>query len=107
MQPGCDDIELLISKYVDGEATPEEREEVDAHIAACDACACTLTSFMETAALFNASPLRQPDSQVRTGVFSEIARLKEAEHHNEEIRSAISQPRISPTLTPPHAPSRK
>ena len=34
----CREIQSLMSRYIDGELTTEERAQVDAHLASCDAC---------------------------------------------------------------------
>lgn len=34
----CQDLELLLAMYVDGEAAPEQRASVDAHISRCPPC---------------------------------------------------------------------
>ncbi len=108
MQPGCDEIEFLISKYVDGEATPEERALVDDHVAGCDSCAWKLTAFMEMAAIFSEAPNRLPDPLVRSNVFTDIHRLKEAERRREEVGAASSRPYIAPIFAQPsQVPSRK
>lgn len=89
MQPrSCDDIKLLISKYVDGEATREERETVDLHVAVCTDCACKLTEYMEFAAIFAEAPVRAPQPDLRAGVYSEIGTLKEQARNKEEERAA-------------------
>jgi hypothetical protein len=108
MRSGCDQIEFLISKSVDGEATPEERALVDTHVAGCDSCAYKLTAFMEMAAIFSDAPVRPPDAQVRSGVFTEIKRLKEAERRHQEARTGgDNRPPGMPPFTPPaHVPAR-
>ncbi len=113
MQLDCYQVEILISKSVDGEATPEECAVVDSHIAGCDGCACKLTSYMEMAAVFSEAPIRTPDQSVRSGVFTEIHRLKEADRRAEEARTSTksvgSAPRISPIFGQPQerTPVRK
>ena len=99
MQPSCDDIELLISKYVDGEATPDERALVEDHVAACDSCAYTLTSFMEMAAIFSEAPVRVPAPHLQSNVFANVKRLQESERHREEVRASGSHSR--PSGSPP------
>jgi len=108
MQPGCDEIEFLISKYVDGEATSDERVLVDDHVAGCDSCSWKLTSFMEMAAIFSEAPTLSPDSDVRRNVFTDIHRLKEAERYREEVGAASSRPYIAPNFAKPaQVPTRK
>lgn len=40
----CRQIQFLIEAYVDGAASPVEREQVEAHVADCEACAGALES---------------------------------------------------------------
>jgi anti-sigma factor (TIGR02949 family) len=35
---GCSEIDLLVTPFVDGEATPVDRQEVAAHLGACPSC---------------------------------------------------------------------
>jgi hypothetical protein len=97
----CEDIQLLISKCVDHEASPEEQERVDVHVAACSDCACKLTEYMEMAAIFSESPLRAPSPELRTTLFSEIYRLKDEERQKER-EAAQRQPRpLAPVVLQP------
>jgi predicted anti-sigma-YlaC factor YlaD len=41
----CQEIEILLSAYIDGEVTEEEKRLVEAHLNACDACQTTMTEF--------------------------------------------------------------
>jgi len=34
----CDEFRSMISAYVDGELTPDQRERLESHLSACDAC---------------------------------------------------------------------
>jgi hypothetical protein len=100
----CEDIQLLISKYVDHEAAPEERVRVDVHVAACSDCACKLTEYMEMAAIFSESPLRAPSPELRTTLFSEIYRLKDEERRKERA-AAQRQPLPLPLVVLQPRPS--
>ncbi|MEO6458123.1 MAG: zf-HC2 domain-containing protein, partial [Chloroflexia bacterium] len=87
-QRSCEEMPLLISKYVDDAASAEEREFVDDHVAACETCSCKLTEYMEVAALFSESPMFVPAPQVRQGVFREIERLKEEDRQSKTAKEA-------------------
>jgi len=41
----CDEIEILISAYIDGEVTEEEKRIVEEHLCDCGACRKTLDEF--------------------------------------------------------------
>ncbi|MDQ3705549.1 MAG: zf-HC2 domain-containing protein [Chloroflexota bacterium] len=81
----CEDVQLLISKYVDAEATPEEREIVDLHVVACVECARKMTEYMEIAAIFAEAPMRAPQPEVRAGLFREIGNVKEEARRKEQM----------------------
>ncbi len=87
-QSGCEDIRLLISRFVDDEVTPAERVRVESHVAACDTCAYKLIELMEMAVLFAETPLRRPDPELRAEVFGEISRRKEAARRVEDVKIA-------------------
>jgi len=74
---GCEEIQLLISRLVDDEVSPSERERVEQHVAVCDACACKMLEFMEMAVLFSETPLHQPDPELRASLFREIGNIEE------------------------------
>lgn len=41
----CNEIEILLSAYVDGELTEEEKQTVEEHLNACEVCKTTVTEF--------------------------------------------------------------
>lgn len=92
MQAGCYNLQVLISRYADGEANPAERAQVDAHVAGCIECARKLTEYMEMAALFSTQEVRVPDPYLRHSLFREIDTIREEARHREaiEIESARS-----------------
>lgn len=93
----CDDIKLLISKYVDGEATREECEMVDLHVTVCAECSYKLTEYMGFAAIFAEAPLRAPQPDLRAGVFHEIGSIKEEARRKEAAVPPRRTSRLVPT----------
>lgn len=85
MTRSCQDVQLLISKYVDAEATPGEREIVDLHVVACLACARKMTEYMEIAAIFAEAPMRAPQPDLRAGLFREIGNIKDEARRKEDL----------------------
>jgi hypothetical protein len=85
MRQSCEDIQLLISKYVDAEATPQERESVDLHVVACVECARKMTEYMEIAAIFAEAPMRAPQPDLRAGLFREIGTIKDEARRKEDL----------------------
>jgi anti-sigma factor RsiW len=55
----CGKIQRLIELYVDGAATRPEREAVEAHVAACPACARSLQEARQLVGLLAAMPSRE------------------------------------------------
>lgn len=106
MQPrSCDDVAFLISKYVDGEATQEEREVVDSHVPACPACARKLTEYMEFAAIFAEAPMHAPQPELRAGLFREIGAIKEGARQREsQAQRKRSWKRFAPNATSSRQP---
>src|SRR5947207_1703726 len=78
-QRSCVSMQVLLSKYADNEATPAERERVAEHVASCVSCTHRLAEYRQAGAIFAASPAREPEPQVRVGLFREISRLKQEE----------------------------
>ena len=54
----CRKIQFLIEAYVDGAASPLEREQVDAHVAQCEACARALAASRQLTSVMHATPAR-------------------------------------------------
>src|SRR5215217_7212511 len=100
---GCDEIQLLISRFVDDEVTQAERERVETHVGTCDACAYKLIEYMEMAVIFAEGPLRSPEPELRSSVFREIGNAKEAERSKTPVRTPAPSPE-RPWYTPAPAP---
>jgi anti-sigma factor RsiW len=56
MMMTCRKIQHQIQVYLDGAASPAEREQVDAHVARCEACARVLAESRELAGLLRGVP---------------------------------------------------
>src|SRR5215218_8934416 len=90
MQQGsCEEIQLLISRYVDDEVSDRERELVEAHVATCEACACRLLQWVEMAAIFAETPMRVPDAELRTKLFREIRERRDQAYPKKERVPAL------------------
>ena len=53
----CASCRPLLSKYVDGEATPDEQAQVEAHIGGCPACGTVLAQYRMMSAQVGALPV--------------------------------------------------
>jgi hypothetical protein len=102
-QSGCEEIRLLISRFVDDEVTQAERARVEAHVSVCDECAYKMVELMEMALLFAETPLRRPDPDLRSEVFGEIARRKERSRRVEDLPAPRRGQRPWYLPTPPPA----
>jgi hypothetical protein len=70
-----DDLKTLLSRYVDGELSPEERARVDEHVAACVPCRDLLQLFQKNESLLsNALSTESFGNSVIETVISEIKR---------------------------------
>ncbi|MFN8178292.1 MAG: zf-HC2 domain-containing protein [bacterium] len=58
MSEHCREIEPLLSPYVDGELSADDRRRVEAHLAGCEACRATLAAWREADAALAAAPAR-------------------------------------------------
>lgn len=89
MQQGsCEEIQLLISRYVDDEVTPEEHELVETHVATCEACSYRLLEWVEMAAIIAETPAQQPDPELRAGLYRAIYAQKDEAYRKAERVSA-------------------
>ncbi|MCE9581276.1 MAG: zf-HC2 domain-containing protein [Planctomycetes bacterium] len=71
----CEGYGLLISKWVDGEAKPEEGQRAEAHIATCGACRKLAEEFRRNAGLLESALGPEPFGQrVAGSVFDRISR---------------------------------
>jgi hypothetical protein len=92
---GCEEIQLLISRFVDDEVSTSERKRVEEHVAVCDECAYKLLEYMEMALLFSETPLKLPDPELRSSLYREIGNIKDEARRKEEadILSKLSKGR--------------
>lgn len=71
----CEGYGLLISRWVDGEAKPEDARRAEAHVASCAACRKLAEEFRRNAGLVEAALGPEPfGHRVAGGVFGSIAR---------------------------------
>jgi hypothetical protein len=90
-QDSCEEIQLLISRFVDDEVSPTERKRVEEHVATCDACGYKLIEYMEMAVLFSETPLMQPAPELRSSLFREIGNIKNEARVKEEAHSSAKE----------------
>ena len=78
----CQDIQPDLSAYLDGELTPSQRAEIEAHVASCPRCQQELAGLRTLAAGVAALPRLQP----APGFLAEVRR-KIAQGHGPELIS--------------------
>lgn len=61
MTPTCEDVRPLLSRWIDGELTPGERENVDDHLRSCAKCRETLLSYERSGEAIK-SPVERSES---------------------------------------------
>lgn len=66
----CDSVWDSLSAYVDGEASIEERERVERHIARCGACARDLAFMQQTAESLARTPEVEPPAGLREAILA-------------------------------------
>ena len=71
MENNCEKIRELISPYIDGEVTSEERELVDSHISECAECKTEYDKMKKTVEMLNFSAL-SPDEDLEKAVLTSI-----------------------------------
>ncbi len=71
MENNCEKIRELISPYIDGEVTSEERELVDSHISECAGCKTEHDKIKKTVEMLNFSAL-SPEEDLEKAVLTSI-----------------------------------
>ena len=78
MQRDCEEIGSLISGYIDGELDPEQRAQVEAHLAECGACRDEVARYREMAEVVDTMRFREPPDDVWRqywqGVYNRLER---------------------------------
>ncbi len=66
----CEQVEELLSAYLDNMLAPEERRQVSAHLQTCRSCAQALADYRRNDALVLRLPRVAPDAALRERIFS-------------------------------------
>lgn len=70
----CETMEELLSAYIDGEATAEERQTVEQHIASCASCRAALQDFSTVQTLSRMLPVLDAPQGFRQRVTERVER---------------------------------
>ena len=68
----CETLEELISAYVDGEVTEEERQTVEQHVASCASCRAALQDFSTAQTLLRTLPVLDAPQGFRQRVTERV-----------------------------------
>lgn len=68
----CETMEELISAYVDGEVTAEERQTVERHVASCASCRAALQDFSTAQTLLRTLPVLDAPQGFRQRVTAHV-----------------------------------
>lgn len=68
----CARYRQLLSRYVDGEVTPRQRQELMAHLQGCRECALWLAKARQTDTLLKGLPEAAPSDHVRSAILSSV-----------------------------------
>ena len=68
----CSRYRQLISRYVDNEATPRQREELLAHVQTCHDCAAWLARARQTDVLLRGINETRPSDRVRSAILDQV-----------------------------------
>jgi hypothetical protein len=88
----CARYRQLISRYIDGEVTPRQRQELVAHVQTCRDCAAWLSKARQTDVLLKGLEDAGPSDRVRNAVLGSV------------LKREAATP--APTLKPPPTPQR-
>ena len=100
----CAACRPLLSKYVDGEATPAEVRLIEEHIGGCARCTAALTEFRLMRSAFHQAPQRAPDPRIRDGLFKAIEEFEATRPPADRLRRPA--PRQPARPAPRRAPAR-
>jgi Putative zinc-finger len=64
-----------LSEYIDDELSPDERAQIDAHLASCRGCADTLADLRDVVSRAGALPARPPSADLWPGIEPRLARV--------------------------------
>ncbi len=94
----CENRKIILSAYLDGEVSKEEKREIEEHLKKCSICRGELRKMHELSSLFKETPKIKLSSQFeerlkeRLKIPSESNILKKLSQTLEEIKDKIERP---------------
>jgi len=61
---GCDNFQILIMGYIDGELTPEEKSKLEAHLKECFKCQQSLADYKKLREVSSKMRFKEPDKDI-------------------------------------------
>jgi anti-sigma factor RsiW len=92
----CERIEELLSAYLEGELAAAERVEVDAHLAACPACAELAGLLRETMAATAAFPAAEPSPALLARLYAIPGTAPEKKRLFRPVFDWLARPALQP-----------
>jgi hypothetical protein len=93
----CSRYRQLISRYVDNEATPRQREELLAHVQTCHDCAAWLARARQTDVLLRGMNDTGPSDRVRSAILEQV-RARNTEQPPQHAPAPVKQRHTAPWL---------
>jgi len=90
----CERFEELLSAYLEGELSLEEKREMDGHLASCLACAELLTVFRETQAALKGFPEVEPGPALMARLYA----IPEKKRFFQPVFDFLVRPSLQPVF---------
>ncbi len=85
----CQRAAELMSLALEEEATPEERQELQAHLASCEACAAEWYALQAVESLLIATLPVEPPETLATDILQGVARCRQRARSRQRLRSLL------------------
>ncbi len=92
----CAACRPVLSKYVDGEASPAEVRLIEEHIGGCARCTAALTEFRLMRTTFHQAPQRPPDPRIRAGLLKAIDEIEMRRPADDRLRRPAPRQPVRP-----------
>lgn len=85
MNMNHEDLKILISAYLDGEVTPEEKDLVENHLASCESCQKDYVEFQKVSSSLKRWPKERLSPDVQLDIKGRLAQTKEKNMNKREL----------------------
>ena len=94
----CDRFEELLSAYLEGELSPEEKRDMDAHLGSCPACAELLSLFRASQGALAAFPEAEPSPALMAKLYAIPDAIPEKKRFFEPVFDFLLRPSLQPVF---------